>query len=214
MCLQGTLPLTKAPLALILSQRPAGGHSSQQPHPPSEHATGSQLGSQESAGGGGGGGGGGGAGGSQGLAGRHPPANQLHSWLQSRGKQQQQSVPTAPKGASWLPASTLAMEEVAAAAAQASPQSGSQARARNGLHLPSEAVHMSRRQHGDGPAPGSGSCSQDLWCEKHAPHSSEELVIQKKKVTELRSWMQAHLPDTQRKGIPRVLLVTGAWVGG
>jgi hypothetical protein len=38
-------------------------------------------------------------------------------------------------------------------------------------------------------------------------------VIHKKKVQELRGWMEAHLPGSQRRGIPKVLLVTGEGVG-
>ncbi len=54
---------------------------------------------------------------------------------------------------------------------------------------------------------------RELWVEKHAPMCAEDLVVHKKKVGEMRAWLQAQAAPGAVRGVPRLLFVTGALPG-
>ncbi|KAL4422561.1 hypothetical protein ABPG75_008758 [Micractinium tetrahymenae] len=49
----------------------------------------------------------------------------------------------------------------------------------------------------------------ELWVEQHAPASEAELVVHKKKVAEVRQWLEEQRASLGRPGVPRLLVVTG-----
>lgn len=49
----------------------------------------------------------------------------------------------------------------------------------------------------------------ELWVERHAPASEEGLVVHKKKVAEVREWLEEQRGSLGRPGVPRLLVVTG-----
>ena len=55
-----------------------------------------------------------------------------------------------------------------------------------------------------------------LWTDKHAPASEADLVVHKKKVQEVRDWLEEQRRSLGRPGVPRLLVVTGAlvWLAG
>lgn len=54
----------------------------------------------------------------------------------------------------------------------------------------------------------------ELWVERHAPASEEGLVVHKKKVAEVREWLEEQRGSLGRPGVPRLLVVTGGWPRG
>ena len=57
------------------------------------------------------------------------------------------------------------------------------------------------------PAPA-GLASQ-LWVDKHAPQGEGGQVVHKRKVQEVRQWLENQLATLGRPGVPRVLVVSG-----
>ena len=57
-----------------------------------------------------------------------------------------------------------------------------------------------------GPAPAG-----QLWVEEHAPSSEAELTVHKKKVQEVREWLEEQRRTLGQPGVPRLLVVSGAW---
>jgi len=45
-----------------------------------------------------------------------------------------------------------------------------------------------------------GGCNGDLWTEKHAPATEDDLVVHKRKVEEVRVWLHRHRATTEDKG--------------
>lgn len=55
----------------------------------------------------------------------------------------------------------------------------------------------------------------DLWVEKHAPSCEAELVVHKKKVQEVREWLEQQRASLGQRGVSRLLVVSGvAGAGG
>lgn len=52
-------------------------------------------------------------------------------------------------------------------------------------------------------------CEQGLWVQKHAPASEAELVVHKKKVQEVREWLEEQRRTLGTLGVPRLLVVSG-----
>ncbi|KAL4424733.1 hypothetical protein ABPG77_000076 [Micractinium sp. CCAP 211/92] len=50
---------------------------------------------------------------------------------------------------------------------------------------------------------------EKLWVELYAPASEAELVVHKKKVAEVREWLEEQRSSLGRPGVPRLLVVTG-----
>ncbi|KAL6765939.1 Rad17 cell cycle checkpoint protein-domain-containing protein, partial [Haematococcus lacustris] len=48
-----------------------------------------------------------------------------------------------------------------------------------------------------------------LWADKHRPQSEAQLAVQRKKVAELRKWLEWQLPGNRRSHQPCMLLLTG-----
>lgn len=48
-----------------------------------------------------------------------------------------------------------------------------------------------------------------MWVEKYTPTCEEELAVAKKKVQEIKGWMQYQLPGSRRGGVGRMLLLSG-----
>ncbi len=57
---------------------------------------------------------------------------------------------------------------------------------------------------------GCNYADAQLWVDKHAPKTAEDLAVHKAKVTEVKGWLEGYL--AYRKNAPsRVLLITGMW---
>ena len=55
----------------------------------------------------------------------------------------------------------------------------------------------------------------ELWVEKYAPSCEAELVVHKKKVQEVREWLEGQRASLGQPGVSRLLVVTGGWgMGG
>lgn len=54
----------------------------------------------------------------------------------------------------------------------------------------------------------------ELWTDKHAPASEADLVVHKKKVQEVREWLEEQRATLGRPSASRLLVVTGAGWGG
>lgn len=59
------------------------------------------------------------------------------------------------------------------------------------------------------PFTGSSGPGGELWVEKHAPTIAEDLVVHKKKVGEVRAWLQAQAQPGRTPDLSRLLLITG-----
>ena len=57
--------------------------------------------------------------------------------------------------------------------------------------------------------PAATITSGELWTTKHAPQSEVELVVHKKKVQELRAWLEWQQESLGRPGVSRVAVVSG-----
>lgn len=54
------------------------------------------------------------------------------------------------------------------------------------------------------------SCSHELWALKHAPIGEEELAVHKKKVADVKGWLQQQVvPGDQMRNRNRLLILTG-----
>ncbi|KAK9832070.1 hypothetical protein WJX81_003996 [Elliptochloris bilobata] len=60
-----------------------------------------------------------------------------------------------------------------------------------------------------GQAPPAACRGGELWVEKHAPASTDDLVVHKKKVADVRAWLQAQAQPGLARGASRLLLVSG-----
>lgn len=64
-----------------------------------------------------------------------------------------------------------------------------------------------------GPQAPSAPEPRALWVNLHAPASEAELVVHKKKVQEIRVWMEWQLESLGHKGVSRVAVVSGGLWG-
>ena len=74
-----------------------------------------------------------------------------------------------------------------------------------GAHLSWSIEHFTCPNTGAGPNAAGGK----LWTDKYLPGSSEQLVVHKKKVQEVRDWMTRYLEFPA--SMSATLLVTGVW---